>query len=238
MTVTGERRNRRRGPCRKARLRILLADDHALLREGVKQILAEGFPHAEFGETGTTQETMARLRAQPWDVLVLDVFMPGGGGLEVLRAARANWPQLAVLVLSSAPEEQLALRVVQSGARGYLNKQAAPTELVRAMKKILSGTRYLSPRLEEKLVSGPARHAQAPHQRLSDREFQVLQLIAGGKILKQIAAELRLSPKTVSTFRRRMLEKLGLQNDIELVHYALEHRLVERPATTKSPPGA
>jgi two-component system, NarL family, invasion response regulator UvrY len=236
MSEGRERQGREARALRRANLRVLLADDHALLREGVKQILKEGFPRAEFGEAGTTQETLAKLRAQPWEVLVLDVFMPGGGGLEVLRAMREEFPEVAVLVLSSAPEEQLGLRVVQSGARGYLNKQAAPTELVRALRKILSGGHYLSRKLEERLVSGPARHFDAPHRTLSEREFQVLQLIAGGKMLKQIATELHISPKTVSTFRRRILEKLVLQNDIELVHYALEYQLVERPATTKATP--
>ena len=206
-------------------IRILIADDHAVLREGLKQILAEEFSEAEFGEAGTTQETLSCLRERSWSVLVLDVFMPGRNGLEVLQEVRQNFPRLPVLVLSSAPEEQLALRVLKAGATGYLNKQAAPEDLVRAVKKILAGGRYVSAALAERLAAEVGRTSQLPHETLSDREFQVMQLLVAGKSIKEIATGLSLSPKTISTFHMRILQKLRLRNDVELTHYATEHGL-------------
>jgi DNA-binding NarL/FixJ family response regulator len=208
--------------------RILIADDHAVLREGLKQILAEEFPQAVFGEAGTTQETLRFLREQPWDLLVLDIFMPGRSGLEVLQEVRRSQPLLPVLVLSSAPEEQLALRVLKAGASGYLNKQAAPEELVRAVRKVLAGRKYVSPALAELLAEEINRAGRPAHEQLSDREFQVMRLLVAGRTLKEIAAELCLSVKTISTFHTRIRVKLKVQNDVEMVHYALEHRLTER----------
>jgi two-component system, NarL family, invasion response regulator UvrY len=208
--------------------RILIADDHAVLREGLKQILAEEFPQAVFGEAGTTQETLRFLREQPWDLLVLDIFMPGRSGLEVLQEVRRSQPLLPVLVLSSAPEEQLALRVLRAGASGYLNKQSAPEDLVQAVKKVLAGGKYVSATLAERLASEVGQTVQLPHQKLSDREFQVMQMLVAGQSLKEIAAELCLSVKTISTFHTRILVKLKVQNNVEMVHYALEHRLTER----------
>jgi len=213
---------------------ILIADDHAMVRSGLKRILAEELAGAQFGEAGSVQETMARLRDRNWDVLVLDIFMPGGGGLEVLAKVAAMQPRLPVLVLSSAPEEQLALRALQAGAAGYLNKQAAGEELVRALRQLLSGLRYVSGKLAQRLATEFAHPCpQVPHERLSGREFQVLQMLVAGKSLKQIAADLSLSPKTISTFHTRMLGKLRLQNDVELVRYALENRLAELAPTTR-----
>ena len=170
--------------------------------------------------------------------VVLDIFMPGGGGFEVLARIASSQPRLPVLVLSSAPEEQLALRALQAGAAGYLNKQAAGQELVRALRQILSGLKYLSDNLAQRLATEfahPSPHIR--HERLSAREFQVFQMLVGGKSLKQIAAELSLSPKTVSTFHTRILEKPRLQNDVELVRYALENRLAELAPTTRTSPG-
>jgi two-component system invasion response regulator UvrY len=217
-------------------MRILLSDDHAVLRQGLKQILLEEFPQAEFQETGTTQQTLECLAQGPWDVIVLDVFMPGRSGLEVLEAIRQSSPAPPVLVLSSAPEEQLAIRVLRAGASGYLNKQAAPEHLVQAVQKILQGGKYVSSSLAEKLASDASRAARTAHEKLSDREFQVMRLLVSGKSLKEVAAELSLSVKTISTFHTRIWEKLGVKNDVELVHYALEHRLLDadpptRPAT-------
>jgi DNA-binding NarL/FixJ family response regulator len=205
-----------------------------MVRSGFKRILAEDLPGAEFGEAATVQETLARLEERDWDALVLDIFMPGGGGFEVLAKVASSQPRLPVLVLSSAPEEQLALRALEAGAAGYLNKQAAAEELVRALSQILSGLRYVSDKLAQRLATEfahPSPHTL--HERLSGREFQVLQLLVAGKSLKQIAADLSLSPKTISTFHTRMLEKLRLQNDLELVRYALENRLVELASTTR-----
>lgn len=209
-------------------MRILIADDHAVLREGLKQILTEEFPQAEFGQAGTTHETLERLQRERWDVLILDIFMPGRSGLDVLAEVRQSHPRLPVLVLSSAPEEQLALRVLKAGASGYLNKQAAPESLVEAVKKVLAGGKYVSAGLAERLAAELAHPTKRPHELLSDREFQVMQMLVAGKSLKEIAAALSLSVKTVSTFHTRIWEKLRVHNDVELVHYALEHGLVER----------
>ena len=209
-------------------MRILIADDHAVLREGLKQILAEEFPNAEFRETGTTQETLDCLHAGERDVLLLDVFMPGRSGLEVLQHARDSQPSLPVLVLSSAPEEQLAVRVLRAGASGYLNKQTAPERLVEAVRRVMAGGRYLSSGIAERLADELSRSGRLPHETLSDREFEVMHMIVAGKSLKEIAAELSLSVKTISTFHTRIWEKLGVKNDVELVHYALEHGLSPR----------
>jgi two-component system, NarL family, invasion response regulator UvrY len=211
-------------------MRILLADDHSLLRQGLKQILSEEFREAEFCEAGTTQETVDSLLNQPCDVVVLDVFMPGRSGLDVLDTVRQMNPRPPVLVLSSAPEEQLGVRVLRAGASGYLNKQAAPEHLVQAVRKILQGGKYVSATLAEILAADAGRAAPLPHEKLSDREFQVMRLMVEGKSLKEVATELSLSAKTISTFHTRIWEKLGVKNDVELVHYALEHRLTERTA--------
>ncbi|PWU09221.1 MAG: DNA-binding response regulator [Verrucomicrobia bacterium] len=208
-------------------MRILLADDHRLLRQGLKQILAEEFPEAEFAETGTTRETLERVRQQAWDVVLLDIFMPGRNGLEVLDEIRQSDKPSPVLVISSAPEEQMARRVLKAGASGYLNKQAAVEHLIQAVKKIATGGRYVSDAMAERLAAEVGRTGGLPHERLSGREFQVMQMIVSGKSLKEIAAELSLSVKTISTFHTRIWEKLGVKNDIELVRYAIEHRLEE-----------
>jgi DNA-binding NarL/FixJ family response regulator len=204
-------------------MKILIADDHAVLREGLKQILAEEYPAAEFRETGTTQETLDCLQQGEWDVLLLDVFLPGRSGLEVLQETRTVHPNLPVLVLSSAPEEQLAIRVLRAGASGYLNKQTAPERLVEAVRKVLAGGRYLSTTIADRLATELTRAGQLPHETLSDREFQVMHMVVAGKSLKEIANELSLSVKTISTFHTRIWEKVGVKNDVELVHYAIEH---------------
>ena len=210
-------------------MKILIADDHVVLRQGLKQILADGFKNIEFGEAGNTQQTLDQLASGNWDVLILDISMPGRSGLEVLRDARDHYPRLPILVLSSAPEEQLAIRVLKAGAAGYLNKQTAPEGLVEAVRKLVSGGRYVSTRLAEKLAAELGRAEKAAHESLSDREFQVMQMLSAGQSLKEIADELSLSVKTISTFRGRILEKLKLQNNVELAHYAREHRLLDFP---------
>jgi DNA-binding NarL/FixJ family response regulator len=206
---------------------ILLADDHAVVREGLKQILAEAFPEAAFQASSTIPNLRQNLREQRWDVLVLDLFMPGATGLSVLREIRQTHPQVPVLVLSSAPEEQLAVSVLRAGASGYLNKQAAPEHLVQAIRKLLVGGKYVSPTLAEQLIQEVERVDRPLHEKLSDREFQVLHLVVMGHSLKEIAVELSLSVKTIRTFRARLLEKLRLQSDVDLVHYAQRHQLVE-----------
>jgi DNA-binding NarL/FixJ family response regulator len=215
-------------------MRILIADDHALLRQGLKQILVEEFPEAEFKEAGTTIETLECVRDGAWDVVVLDIFMPGRSGLEVLEEIRRTQVEIPVLVLSSAPEEQMALRVLKAGAKGYLNKQTAAENLVHAVKKLIAGGRYLSEALADILASDATRECRLPHHALSDREFQVMHLILSGKTLKEIASELSLSAKTISTFHTRIWEKLDVKNDVELVHYAVEHRLTEHLAAPQN----
>ena len=207
-------------------MKILLADDHAILRKGLIQLLAEAYPKAVFGEASTAQATLNCLSRQPWDVLVLDIFMPGRSGLEVLHAVRQQYPFLPVLVLSSAPEDQLAVRVLKAGASGYLNKQAAAEELTKAVGKILGGGRYISAALAEQLAVEIGQTDQTPQEKLSDREYTVLRRLVSGRSVKEIAVELSLSPKTVSTYHTRIWVKLGVRNDTELVRYALEHGMV------------
>ena len=217
-------------------MKILIADDHVALRKGLIQILADEYPDAEFGEASTTPETLECLSRSSWDVLVLDVFMPGRSGLEVLHDVQREHPNLPVLVLSSAPEEQMAVRVLKAGARGYLNKQAAPEELVNAVKRLRAGGRYVSAAVAERLAADINLADRAPEDRLSDREYAVLLRLMAGKSIKEIAAELSLSPKTVSTFHTRIWEKLGVHTDADLIRYALDHGLVEGdPASSKHP---
>lgn len=206
-------------------MKILIADDHAIVRKGLRQILAEEYPDAQFSEAANTAVTLDRVSRNRWDVLVLDIFMPGRTGLEVLHEARRLRPELPVLVVSSAPEEQIAVRVLKAGASGYLNKATAAEELVRAIGRLLAGGHYVGPALAERLAAEISRSGRSPAGRLSDREFSVLHLLLAGRSIKEIAAELSLSGKTVSTYHTRIWEKLGVCNDVELVHYAVKHGL-------------
>jgi two-component system, NarL family, invasion response regulator UvrY len=209
-------------------MKILIADDHEVLRMGLSQILSEAYPNADFGQASTTSEVLKCLSQGSWDLLVLDIFMPGRSGLEVLSEANRLYPDLPVLVLSSAPEEQLAIRVLRAGASGYLNKQTAAEELINATSKILSGGKYISATLAERLAEQLSLPEKPLHERLSDREYSVLQLLVSGKSIKEIASDLSLSPKTISTFHIRIWEKLHVRNDIEMIRYAFAHGLVER----------
>jgi two-component system invasion response regulator UvrY len=208
-------------------MKVLIADDHAILRHGLKEILTDGFKDIEFGDAANTQQTLDQLNRKQWDIVVLDISMPGRNGLEVLRETRERWPRLPVLVLSSAPEDQLAIRVLKAGAAGYMNKQSAPEELVEAIRKLLAGGKYISSRLAERLATEIGRSNRPPHEQLSDREFQVMQMLAGGKSLKEISDALSLSVKTISTFRGRILTKLTLSNNVQLAHYARDNDLLE-----------
>jgi two-component system, NarL family, invasion response regulator UvrY len=208
-------------------MKILLADDHAVVRHGLKQILTDAFKRATYGEARNAQEALELVWKQDWDVVVLDITMPGRSGLEVLREIKHSKPRLPVLVLSMHPENQFAVRVLKSGASGYMTKESAPDELVGAVKKVLAGGRYVSTALAENLAASLSVNQRAPQEKLSDREFQVLRLIASGKIATDIARELSLSVKTISTYRTRILEKMGMKNNAELMHYAIQHRLVE-----------
>ena len=209
-------------------MKILLADDHAVVRRGLKQILADDFRTAIFGEARNAQEALNLAWKEKWDIVVLDITMPGRSGLEVLRELKKTRPKLPVLVLSMHPESQFAVRVLKRGAAGYMTKESAPEELVGAIKKVLAGGRYVSSSLAEKLATYLAGDDQkTPQELLSDREFQVLRLIASGKMVGEIARELALSVKTISTYRTRILEKMGMKNNAELMHYAMQHQLVE-----------
>jgi two-component system invasion response regulator UvrY len=204
-----------------------LADDHAVVRQGLKQILTEAFARATYGEARNAQEALELVWKHDWDVVVLDITMPGRSGLDVLREIKKSKPRLPVLVLSMHPENQFAVRVLKSGASGYMTKETAPGELVGAVKKVLAGGRYVSNALAENLAASLSASQKAPQEKLSDREFQVLRLIASGKMVSDIARELSLSVKTISTYRSRILEKMALKNNAELMHYAIQHRLVE-----------
>src|SRR2546421_11364608 len=209
-------------------MRILLADDHAVVRHGLKQILADEFKKAAFGEARNAQEALDLVWKEDWDVVVLDITMPGRSGLEVLREIKKSRPKLPVLVLSMHPEDQFAVRVLKAGASGYMTKESAPDELVGAVRKIVAGGRYVSPALAEKMASYLAIDTlKPPHERLSDREFVVLRMIASGKTVSQVADELSLSVKTVSTYRTRILEKMGMMSNAEMTHYAIKNQLVE-----------
>ncbi len=199
-----------------------------MVRHGLKQILADEFKRATFAEAKNAQEALDLVWKENWDVVILDITMPGRSGLEVLREIKKSKPRLPVLVLSMHPENQFAVRVLKRGASGYMTKESAPNELVGAIKKVLAGGRYVSTSLAEKLASYVSTDSQKPPQELlSDREFQVLRLIASGKIVSEIAIDLSLSVKTISTYRTRILEKMGLRNNAELMHYAIHHHLVE-----------
>lgn len=199
-----------------------------MVRHGLKQIIADEFKRVIFGEARNAHEALDLVWKEPWDIVVLDITMPGRSGLEVLREIKKSKPKLPVLVLSMHPENQFAVRVLKRGASGYMTKESAADELVGAIKKVLAGGRYVSTSLAEKLATYLASDTQKPPQELlSDREFQVLRLIASGKIVSEIAKELSLSVKTISTYRTRILEKMGLRNNAELMHYAMQHQLVE-----------
>lgn len=209
-------------------IRVLIADDHAVVRQGLKQILGDTPTMLVAGEATNGQEVLAKVRAETWDVVVLDISMPDRNGLDVLKELKAERPKLPVLMLSMYPEDQYAMRALKAGASGYLAKDSAADELVRAIQRVVAGGRYVSPHLAEKLAFEiGADSSKLPHETLSDREFQVLRLIAAGKSAKDIAAELSLSVKTVSTYRARLLEKMGLGSNAELIHYAIQNHLVD-----------
>ncbi len=208
-------------------LRILLADDHAVVRQGIKLILSAAYPQADFGESGSLHELRDLVNSDEWDIIVLDLAMPGGNGLEALKQIKHNHPKTAVLILSMFPEDQYAIRTIKAGASGYLNKESAPEELVEAVRKILAGGEYISAPVADELLHY-ARHEedQPLHKTLSDREYQVLCLIASGKEIREISTELSLSAKTISTYRSRLLEKMKMKTNAELTHYAIINGLV------------
>ena len=208
-------------------MKILLADDHALVRQGLKLILADHFKNTVFGEARNAHEALSRVSKDGWDVVVLDITMPGRSGLDVLREIKRLRPKLPVLILSMHPEDQFAVRMLKSGAAGYLTKESAGEELAGAIRKVIAGGRYISPTLAERMASYLDMDVlKAPHERLSDREYLIFRMIASGKQVSQIARELSLSVKTISTYRARVLQKTDLKNNAELTRYAVEQGLV------------
>jgi two-component system invasion response regulator UvrY len=208
-------------------IRVLIVDDHAVVREGLKRILELRGDIAVIGEAGTSDEVLSKIRSETFDIVVLDLALGRDHGIEVLKHIRSEQPKLPVLILSMQPEEHYAARLLKAGAAGYLSKESAPSELVNAVMKVSSGGRYVSAAIAERLafeIGTPT--SDKPHERLSDREFQIFQMIAIGKGLTQIADELGVSVKTVSTHRTRILAKLAIKNNAELVHYALKQGLI------------
>jgi len=209
-------------------IKILIADDHAIVRAGLKQILEDTSDLTVAGEAASGREVFELIRQEEFDILVLDISLPGKSGLEVLKDVKSEHPALPVLVLSIYPEEQYAVRVLKAGAAGYVTKESAPAELVAAIRKVARGGKYITASLAESLADNLEQDLSQPlHHRLSDREYTVLCLLASGKTVTEIAADLCLSPKTISTYRARILEKMHLRTNAELIHYAMQHGLVD-----------
>jgi two-component system, NarL family, invasion response regulator UvrY len=208
-------------------IKILIADDHPIVRQGLKQILTEEPDMGEFGEAKNSQEVIDLVRKNDWDVVILDITMPGRGGLDTLKEIRSERPKLPVLILSIHPEDQYAVRALKAGAAGYMTKESAPDDLIKAIRKVLKGGKYISPSLAENLALFLERDDQkSPHESLSDREYQVMCMIAAGKKVKEIAESLSLSVKTISTYRARILEKMKMKSNADLIHYAIQNRLL------------
>lgn len=207
---------------------VLIVDDHAVVREGMKKILEDDKFIKVTGEASDAPSAMELVWDNEYDVIVLDISMPGISGLELISQIKDELPDTPILILSMYPEEQFATRVLKAGASGYLNKESAPEKLVKAVKKVYEGGFYVSPNLAEELVHTlKGDHDQPPHELLTDREYEVFLRIINGKELKEIAAELNISVKTVSTYRTRMLKKLDLKNNVELTLYAVKNNLVD-----------
>jgi two-component system invasion response regulator UvrY len=209
-------------------IKVLISDDHPVLRRGLKEILMRELQGAVCGEAENGQQVLALVQTQNWDLVILDVTMPGRSGIEVLGDLKRMRPKLPVLVLSMHPEDQYAKRMLKAGASGYMNKEVAPDELIKAIRKILAGGRYVSSALAEKLALDLTEDAgRLAHETLSDREFEVLRMIASGKTVGKIAEELHLSVTTVSTYRARILEKLNMTTTAELMRYGFRNHLVD-----------
>jgi DNA-binding NarL/FixJ family response regulator len=209
-------------------IRIVIADDHTIVREGLRQLLAAAGDFEIVGEARDGLETMQRVRELDFDVLLLDISMPGRSGMELIKQIRSERPRLRILVLSMHQEHQYAVRAIRAGASGYLTKESASRELATALRKVASGGAYITPEVGEQLALGAMPQTDAPpHTTLSDREFQVLRMLVSGEAVSEIAESLNLSVKTVSTHKARLMQKLGVTNASELFHYALKHRLTD-----------
>jgi len=211
-------------------IRVVVADDHQILREGLRQLLQAGGDLAVVGEAADGHAVLEQVRALEFDVLLLDMSMPGKSGIELIRQVKAEKPRLRILVLSMHEEHQYAVRAIRAGASGYLTKESATAQLVAAIRKVASGGAFISAELAERLAQEAMPHAEGPrHSTLSDREYQVFRLLVSGRSVSDIAADLHLSAKTVSTHKARLMEKLGVDNNADLVHYAVRHRLIDDP---------
>jgi two-component system, NarL family, invasion response regulator UvrY len=210
-------------------MKVLLVDDHPVVIQGIRLILSQMSEIAEIGEAYNGSQALAKINGEAWDVVVLDINLPDVSGFDLLKQIKRSRPQLPVVMLTLHAEEQFATRTLKAGASGYLTKEAAPDELIRALTKVRDGGKYISPELAHKVALSWERgqKKQGLHERLSDREFQILRMIAGGYTASEIAEKLLLSVKTVSTYRSRVLEKLGLGSNAEIIRYAIEHHLVE-----------
>ena len=209
-------------------MKVLIADDHEVVRRGLKDILTDEFDHLRVAEARNSQETLDLARKQAWDVVLLDIKMPGRSGLEVLEELKKLHPKMPVVMVSAFPEEDYALRAFKLGASGYVSKEGVSDELLTAIRKVIAGGRYVTPSLAEKLAATFSGEAPvSPHESLSNRELEVLRLVAAGKTIKEVADELSLSEKTIATYRLRLAKKMGLATNVELARYAIQHKLVD-----------
>lgn len=209
-------------------IRILIADDHPIYRKGLKQLLDDSLDQVVLDEAENSSEVLNKIHENDYDVLLLDIAMPGRSGLDIIKEVKSERPKLSILMLSAYPEEQYAIRALKSGASGYLTKKSAADELIEAIKKVSRGGKYLTSTLAERLAFAIEEDTdKLPHERLSDREYQVMCMIAGGKAIKEISDELLLGETTVRTYRIRSLEKMKLKNDPEFIHYAVKHGLLD-----------
>jgi len=208
-------------------IRILIADDHSIVRRGLKEILIDEFADVQISEVNDGIELLKKSREEKWNIIISDLSMPGKNGLEALKQLKEEFPKLPVLIVSMHPEDRYAIRVLRAGASGYLTKESASEELVNAVKTILNGKRYITATVADKLAQSLDQHSDKElHETLSDREFDVLKLIASGKTISEIAGELSLSATTVSTYRARILVKMSLRTNAELTHYGIQNNLV------------
>ncbi len=209
-------------------IRLIICDDHPIFREGLKKIVSQSRDIVVEDEASDGRELMEKLKSRQCDVISLDISFPGANGLDLLKTLQSAYPRLAVLILSMHPEEQYAVRALKAGAAGYVAKGSVPSEMLIAIRKVAAGGKYVSPTVAEQLVLDLDGKRERPlHEELSEREYQVLHMLASGRSVKEIANELFLSPPTIGTYRARILVKLHLKNTVELIHYAITHRLLD-----------